>query len=120
VISSDGHPVTRRIAFTVRAPAPTDDQARERDEAAMPPPADEQGATMPPPAGEGAPAHEDSESGAITSAAFATARGLGYLAMALAAGAIVFLIVIWPPRTRGPPPRRLCRRPRHSLSAPLA
>jgi copper transport protein len=104
VISADGHPVTRRIAFTVRPPAPTDDQTRERDEAAMPPPADEQGAMMPPPAGEGAPAHEDSESGAITSGAFATARGLGYLAMALAVGAIVFLLAIWLPalaRTAG-------------------
>jgi copper transport protein len=94
VISADGHPVTRETKFTVRPPAPVDDRKPERDEGAMPPPAQDDGATMPPPAGG---AHEDSESGAMTSAAFAAARGLGYLAMALALGGIVFLLVIWLP-----------------------
>jgi copper transport protein len=96
VISADGHPVTKQIAFRVRPPAPVEDR-REQDEGAMPPGAEDEGATMPPAAGEDAPAHEGSESGAITSAAFATARGLGYLAMALAVGAIAFLIVVWLP-----------------------
>jgi copper transport protein len=96
VISADGHPVTKRIAFRVRPPAPVDDR-REQDEGAMPPPAQQEGATMPPAAGEGTPAHEGSESGAFTSAAFATARGVGYLAMALAVGAIAFLLVVWLP-----------------------
>jgi copper transport protein len=95
VISSDGHPVTRQIRFNVRpaAPAPAEDE-RERDEAA--PPA-EMERTIPPPAEETPFAHEESESGSITSAAFATARGLGYLAMALAIGGVVFLLIVWLP-----------------------
>jgi copper transport protein len=100
VISEDGHPVTRRTTFTVRPPAPAEDEMREdeppasaEDDAAMPPVQD--GGAMPPPAGENAAGHE--ESGPVTSAAFAVARGLGYLAMALAVGGIVFLIVIWLP-----------------------
>jgi copper transport protein len=99
VISADGHPVTRRVAFRVRPPAAADDERSERDEGAMPPPADDEGAMMPP--GEDASGHE---SGAVTSAAFATARGLGYLAMALAIGTIAFLLVVWRPalaRTAG-------------------
>jgi copper transport protein len=103
VISADGHPVTKRIAFRVRPPAPVDDGDKQ-DEGAMPPPAQDEGAMMPPPAGEGTPVHEESESGAITSSAFAISRGLGYLAMALAIGAITFLLVVWLPglaRTAG-------------------
>jgi copper transport protein len=96
VISADGHPVTKRITFRVRPPAPVDD-GNEQDEGAMPPPAQDEDATMPPAEGEGTPAHEESESGAFTSAAFATARGVGYLAMALAIGAITFLLVVWLP-----------------------
>ena len=94
VISADGHPVTKQTRFRVRPPAPADD---EKDDEAMSSPAQNERATMPPPAGEGPPAHEDAESGAITSAAFATARGLGYLAMALAIGGIVFLLLVWLP-----------------------
>jgi copper transport protein len=100
VISADGHPVTRQVAFRVQPPAAADDKRSERDKGAMPPSADDEGAIMPPP-GEDASGHE---SGAVTSAAFATARGLGYLAMALAIGAIVFLLVVWRPalaRTAG-------------------
>jgi copper transport protein len=100
VISADGHPVTKRITFRVRPPAPVEDR-REQDQGAMSPPAEDEGATMPPAAGEDTPAHEGSESGAFTSAAFATARGVGYLAMALAVGAIVFLIVVWLPALAG-------------------
>jgi copper transport protein len=96
VISEDGHPVTRRTTFTVRPPAPAEDEMREdqpsasgEDEAAMPPVRD--GGAMSP------PGHAEDESGSVTTAAFALARGLGYLAMALAVGGIVFLIVIWLP-----------------------
>ena len=100
VISADGHPVTRRVAFRVQPPAASDGERSERNEGAMPPPADDEGAIMPPP-GEDASEHE---SGAITSAAFATARGLGHVATALAIGAMVFLLVVWRPalaRTAG-------------------
>ena len=97
VISEDGHPVTRRIAFAVRPPA-VEDKPRDEEQAegqgAMPP--EEDAGAMPPP-DEGTPAHEEDGSGAVTSAAFAVARGLGYLAMALAIGGIVFLLVVWGP-----------------------
>jgi copper transport protein len=97
VISQDGHPVTRRLTFTVRPPV--------RDEADKPPaPAMEPGGAVPP-AGDGGrmpppdeAVHE--ESGPVTSAAFAAARGLSYLAMALAVGGIVFLLVVWRPALR--------------------
>ena len=94
VISADGHPVTKQATFRVRPPAPAAD---EQDAGGMSPPAQNGPATMPPPAGEGPPAHTDAESGVITSAAFATARGLGYLAMALAIGGVVFLLIVWLP-----------------------
>jgi copper transport protein len=91
VISEDGHPVTRRTFFRVRPPA-----REEQEPGKEAPPADmERG--MPPPTGESAFGHGDPESGAVTSAAFAVARGLGYLAMALAVGGVVFLLVVWRP-----------------------
>jgi copper transport protein len=102
VISDDGHPVTKRTTFTVRPPAPAEDDTREDrpapppdDGAAMPPAQDD--GDMTPPAGDDAPVHDAGESGSITSASFAVARGLGYLAMALAIGAVVFLFVVWLP-----------------------
>jgi copper transport protein len=102
VISEDGHPVTRRTTFRVRAPAPAEEEMRDdqpaaptEDEGAMAPAPDGRG--MPPTGGESALGHEEGESGAITDAAFAAARGLGYLAMALAVGGVVFLLVIWLP-----------------------
>lgn len=101
VISEDGHPVTRRTTFTVRPPAAADDEMRDDqgsvtgDEGAMPPVQD--GGAMPP---ADAPGHAEGESGPVTSAAFAVARGLGYLAMALAVGGIVFLLVVWLPAVR--------------------
>jgi copper transport protein len=100
VISEDGHPVTRRTTFTVRPPAPPEEETRDDrpagDEGGMP--GAQQGGGSMPPTGESAPDHE--ESGPVTSAAFAVARGLGYLAMALAAGGIVFLLVVWLPAVR--------------------
>jgi copper transport protein len=101
VVSEDGHPVTRRTTFRVRPPAPAEDGMRDdqpapsgTEEGAMPPARDGRG--MSPPAGS-APGHEEAESGPITDAAFAAARGLGYLAMALAGGGVVFLLVVWLP-----------------------
>jgi copper transport protein len=90
VISEDGHPVVKRIAFRVRPPM------REREEKqAMSPPAG---------AGPGGPAmqdgggeHNELETGAATDAVFAVTRGLGYLAIALAVGGVAFLFVVWLP-----------------------
>jgi copper transport protein len=86
VISEDGHPVVKSTAFRVRPPM------RERDEEAMAPPAGG-GPAMQDRGGE----HEELEGGAVTDAAFAVARGLGYLALALAIGGIGFLVVAWLP-----------------------
>jgi len=101
VISEDGHPVTQRTTFRVRPPASEEDQTSEDgavppadDEGAMPPARDD--GAMRAPSGE-ASGHEEGEAGGITSAAFATARGLGYLAMALTVGGLVFLLVVWLP-----------------------
>jgi len=41
--------------------------------------------------------HESLETGFVTDSAFAVTRGLGYLAIALAAGGLVFLFVVWLP-----------------------
>ncbi|MGH2746094.1 MAG: copper resistance CopC/CopD family protein [Thermoleophilaceae bacterium] len=89
VISEDGHPVVKRTAFRVRPPM------RQRDDEGMPPAA---GAAPTGPAmrdrgGE----HEELDIGAVTDAAFAVARGLGYLAIALAVGGVVFLFAAWLP-----------------------
>ena len=88
VISEDGHPVAQTVAFRVR-PRPV-------AQAKPAPPA----ATAAPPAastpmGEGG--HADTESGSVTDVAFAAARGLGYLAIALAVGGALFLFVAWLP-----------------------
>jgi copper transport protein len=90
VISEDGHPVVKRTAFRVRPPM----RERERQEA-MPPPGDagRGGSAMQAGGGE----HAALEVGAVTDTAFAVTRGLGYLAMALAVGAVVFLFVVWLP-----------------------
>jgi copper transport protein len=92
VISEDGHPVVKRTAFRVRPPM------RERDEAMSPPPA-ASGPAMPDGGGE----HEEI-GGGVTDAAFAVARGVGYLAMALAIGGVAFMFAAWLPalaRTAG-------------------
>jgi copper transport protein len=86
VISEDGHPVVKQTVFRVRPPAP------ERDEEAMTPPSGG-GPAMQDQPGE----HEDLDGGGVTEAAFAVTRGLGYLAMALAVGGVVFLFVAWLP-----------------------
>lgn len=97
VISEDGHPVTRRLSFTVRPPADEDEMAGPRPDqpgaGAMPPPG-EAGA-MPPAGGDGGAEH--AETGPVTDVAFTLARGVGYLAMALAIGAMAFLLVVWLP-----------------------
>lgn len=87
VISEDGHPVVKRIAFRVRPPMP----AEEKEEQAAPTPPG--GGSMPDDAG----GHEDLATGGVTDTAFAVARGLGYLAIALAVGGLVFLFVAWLP-----------------------
>lgn len=88
VLSDDGHPVARRIAFRVRSANPAGE--RERDEHAGHPPASAQ-ADEPP-----AEAHEEPVSGEVAEA-FAVARGTGYLAMALAIGGVAFLLIVWTP-----------------------
>jgi copper transport protein len=88
VISDDGHPVAKSLKFRVR-PRPTD------EEQAAPP----AGETAPPaaPAPKGEIGHVDTEAGNVTQVAFAAARGLGYLAIALAIGGALFLFVAWLP-----------------------
>jgi copper transport protein len=90
VISEDGHPVVKRTAFRVRPPT-----AQREEDGAMAPQAGDG------PAGQamrdGGEEHEALETGAVTDAAFAVTRGLGYLAIALAVGGAVFLFVVWLP-----------------------
>jgi copper transport protein len=94
VISEDGHPVVKRTAFRVRPPM-REREAREEEEAMSPPAGDApSGGAMQ--AGGGGE-HEDLETGSVTDAAFAVTRGLGYLAIALAVGGLVFLFVVWGP-----------------------
>jgi copper transport protein len=90
VISEDGHPVAKSLKFRVR-PRPVGE-----DEAAAPAPG---GETTPPaaPAPERNVGHLDTEAGNVTEVAFAAARGLGYLAIALAIGGALFLFVAWLP-----------------------
>ena len=100
VISSDGHPVTRRTVFRVRPPEEERREQEPADEQGAMPPGEDEGA-MPAPSGESTPGHEQGESGTMTSTAFAVARGLSYLAMALAIGGVVFLLVVWLPALAG-------------------
>jgi copper transport protein len=86
-ISEDGHPVAKRTVFRVRAPK------EEKERAAPPPKAEPPGPSM----GEKAGEHVDLGTGGATDAGFAVARGLGYLAMALAIGGVVFLLAAWLP-----------------------
>jgi copper transport protein len=86
VISEDGHPVVKRTTFRVRRPTPVGEDKQME-------PAPPQGGAM---ADEGAD-HADLETGGMTDTAFAVARGLGYLAIALAVGGLVFLFVVWLP-----------------------
>jgi copper transport protein len=86
VISEDGHPVAQSVAFRVR-PRPVAE--------AQPPAATAAPPAAPTPMGEGG--HIDTESGTVTDVAFAAARGLGYLAIALAIGGALFLFVAWLP-----------------------
>jgi copper transport protein len=87
VISEDGHPVAKRTVFRVRAP-------KEEMERAAPAPGAEPAA---PSMGDDAGEHGDLGAGGITDAGFAVARGIGYLAMALAIGGVVFLLAAWMP-----------------------
>jgi copper transport protein len=89
VISEDGHPVVKRTPFRVRPPM------RQREEKEPMTPA--AGAGPPGPSmREGGEEHE-LEAGGATDTAFAVTRGLGYLAIALAVGGVVFLFVAWFP-----------------------
>jgi copper transport protein len=86
VISEDGHPVAKSLRFRVRA---------HRAETA--PPAEETAVPPAAPPGSGAMEHAETEAGNVTEVAFAVARGLGYLAIALAIGGALFLFVAWLP-----------------------
>jgi copper transport protein len=87
VISEDGHPVVKRTTFRVRPPMPADEKEKRME------PAPSGGGPMP----DDAAGHEDLATGGVTDAAFAVARGLGYLAIAIAVGGLVFLFVAWLP-----------------------
>jgi copper transport protein len=91
VISEDGHPIVKRTAFRVRPPM----REREAEEGAMSPQAGTGGAGPAMPAG--GREHEELETGFVTDSAFAVTRGLGYLAIALAIGGLVFLFGVWLP-----------------------
>lgn len=96
VISADGHPVTKRTSFRVRPPEPPPD--RKGDEEQMQPaPAPGGGDEMMPAAPAEEEEHLGSETGPVTDTAFTAARGLGYLAIAIAVGAVAFLLVAWLP-----------------------
>ena len=84
VISEDGHPVAKRLTFRVRARPADKERPAQPGEDMAPPPADGGG-------------HADTEAGSVTEVAFATARGFGYLAIALAVGGALFLFVAWLP-----------------------
>lgn len=87
VISEDGHPVAKSLEFRVRQRTAPNEQAAPPAGAAATPTAPSNRVEM----------HADSEAGAVTDFAFAAARGLGYLAIALAIGGGVFLFVAWLP-----------------------
>jgi copper transport protein len=88
LISEDGHPVAESLKFRVR-PRPAHEQQAA-------PPSGE--STQPgPPSAAGEMGHVDTGAGNVTDAAFAAARGLGYLAIALAIGGALFLFVAWLP-----------------------
>jgi copper transport protein len=101
VISADGHPVTKRTAFRVRPPAPPPEEepAEEEEEMAPAPAAGGGGEEEPMAPAAGAAEEEEhlAEAGPVTDTAFAAARGLGYVAMALAIGAVAFLLLAWLP-----------------------
>jgi copper transport protein len=85
VISEDGHPVAKRLTFRVRPrPAATEEPSPQPGEDMAPTQGDETG-------------HADTEAGPVTDVAFATARGFGYLAIALAVGGALFLFAAWLP-----------------------
>jgi copper transport protein len=87
VISEDGHPVEESYGFSVRPRPVAESQPTPAGGMTAPP-----AAPMPTAGG-----HADTESGKVTDVAFATARGLGYLAIALAIGGALFLFVAWLP-----------------------
>ena len=91
VISEDGHPVVKRTGFRVRPPM----REREKEEEAMSPPAGGGPEDRAMQAGGGK--HEQLEDSFVTDAGFEVTRGLGYLAIALAIGGLVFLFGVWLP-----------------------
>jgi copper transport protein len=88
VISEDGHPVVKRTPFRVRPPM----RQRKEKEPMAPAGAGSTGPAM----RDGGEEHK-LEAGGATDTAFAVTRGLGYLAIALAVGGVVFLFVAWLP-----------------------
>lgn len=86
VISEDGHPVARDLGFSV-SPRPVAEAQPTPGATAAP-----RAVPTPMPSG-----HADAETGQVTDVAFASARGLGYLAIALAIGGALFLFVAWLP-----------------------
>jgi copper transport protein len=88
VISEDGHPVAKRLRFHVRAaPADREETTPELSPEGTPAPMED----------EGGAGHLDARAGTVTEVAFATARGFGYLAIAVAIGGALFLFVTWLP-----------------------
>ena len=93
VISEDGHPVGKRTSFRVEppeqmgAPAPSKQGSKEGS-------MQEPGPAM---REEAQAEHAQPLTGPVTDAAFAAARGLGYLSVALAIGGVVFMMVVWLP-----------------------
>jgi copper transport protein len=93
VISEDGHPVTKTTRFRVRPPEPPKEEEKKTERMA---PGGAGGAGGGPAMPEREPEHE-AAGGQVTSTAFGVARGLGYLAMALAIGGVAFGLVAWLP-----------------------
>lgn len=87
VISEDGHPVARDLEFSVRPRPVAEGQPTPPGATAAP-------GAGPTPMPDG---HTDAGTGQVTDVAFAAARGLGYLAIALAIGGALFLFVAWLP-----------------------
>jgi copper transport protein len=96
VISEDGHPVAKRTPFRVEPPKSPNSQETPGAGQMERGGGEQMGGgrgRMEPAQGE----HVGGPTGDVTDVAFAAARGLGYLAIALAIGGGVFLVVVWLP-----------------------
>jgi len=94
VISEDGHPVMKTTRFRVNPPEPPREEKKPDEQMGS---GGAGGAGGGPAMKEQEPAEHEAASGQVTSIAFGVARGLGYLAMALAIGGVAFALVAWLP-----------------------